>query len=88
MYLPEFFGVIFAFGGICAILFVVICLPLWLILHYSRSKRAHRILAREDREELQRLEDHAETLSERVDTLEKILDHSAPKWRSAQMDRE
>ena len=88
MNLPEFLGLLFGFGGVCAILFVVICLPLWLILHYSRAKRAHRILAREDRDELQRLEDHAEELSERVDTLEKILDHSAPKWRSAHMDRE
>lgn len=88
MDLPELLGLLFAFGGVCAILFVVICLPLWLILHYSRSKRAHRILAREDREELQRLEDHAEALSERVETLEKILDHSSPKWRRAQLDGE
>lgn len=88
MYLPEVLSVFFVIGCICAILFIVICLPLWLILHYSRSKRAHRILAREDREELQRLEEHAEELSERVDTLEKILDHSAPKWRHTHMDRE
>lgn len=88
MYVQEFFGFIFIFGGMCAILFLVVCLPLWLILHYSRSKRAHRILAREDREELQRLEDHAEELSERVDTLEKILDHSAPRWRRTQPDRD
>ncbi|MCY3541948.1 MAG: envelope stress response membrane protein PspB [Gammaproteobacteria bacterium] len=88
MFVEDIFGVIFIFGGVCAILFLVVCLPLWLILHYSRSKRAHRILAREDREELQRLEDHAEELSERVDTLEKILDHSAPRWRRTQTDRE
>lgn len=88
MFAGEFFTAMFVFGGVCAILFIVVCVPLWLILHYSRSKRAHRILAREDREELQRLEDHAESLSERVDTLEKILDHSAPKWRRTDTDRE
>lgn len=88
MFAGEFFVAMFVFGGVCAILFIVVCVPLWLILHYSRSKRAHRILAREDREELQRLEDHAESLSERVDTLEKILDHSAPKWRRTHTDRE
>ena len=81
-------GMLFAFGLVCAILFIVICLPLWLILHYSRSKRAHRILAREDREELQGLEEYAEELSERVETLEKILDHSTPKWRRTHMDRD
>ena len=88
MYVEDILSVIFIFSGVCAILFVVVCLPLWLILHYSRSKRAHRILAREDREELQHLEDHAEQLSERVETLEKILDHSAPKWRRTPMDRD
>ena len=88
MYPGEFFEIVLAFSIVCAILFVVICVPLWLILHYSRSKRAHRILAREDREELQRLEEHAEELSERVDTLEKILDHSASKWRRTHMERD
>lgn len=71
---------LFFVGGIC---FIIIVLPLWLILHFARNKRAHRILAREDREELKILEERAEELEERVHNLEAILDRDVPRWRSS-----
>lgn len=76
----EVIFALFVVGGIC---FIVIVLPLWLILHFARNKRAHRILAREDREELKILEERAEALDERVQTLEAILDRDVPRWRSS-----
>lgn len=72
--LPEFFF-------IAGILFIVIILPIWLILHYARSKRLHRLLAREDRQELRNLEEKAEDMADRIEALESILDNETPKWR-------
>jgi len=76
----ELILALFFVGGLC---FIVIVLPLWLILHFARNKRAHRILAREDREELKILEERAEELDERVQNLEAILDRDVPRWRSS-----
>ena len=66
---------------VLGILFVVIVLPIWIILHYSRAKRINSLLAREDRQELRLLEDKAEKMAERIETLESILDNETPKWR-------
>ena len=78
--IPEAILALFFVGGLC---FIVIVLPLWLVLHFARSKRAHRILAREDREELRVLEERAEALDERIQNLEAILDRDVPRWRSS-----
>ena len=61
--------------------FMVLVAPIWLILHY-RSKRHHGS-ALSDREiaELEALADVADQLSERVRTLEAILDSEVPSWR-------
>lgn len=74
---PEFFIIFFVLG----ILFLVIVAPIWIILHYARSKRAHSILSREDRQELHSLEEKAEDMADRIETLESILDNETPTWR-------
>lgn len=66
---------------VLGILFLVIVAPIWIVLHYARSKRAHSILSREDRQELHGLEEKAEDLAERIATLESILDNETPAWR-------
>lgn len=72
---------IIPFLFILGILFLVIVAPIWIILHYARSKRAHSILSREDRQGLHILEEKAEDMAERIETLESILDNETPAWR-------
>jgi phage shock protein B len=65
-----------------AILFVVVVLPLWLLLHYVTRWRATRGLSTEDERMLADLWKNARRLEERVATLETILDAEAPGWRA------
>ena len=65
-----------------AILFVVVVLPLWLLLHYVTRWRASRGLSTEDERMLADLWKNARRLEERVATLETILDAEAPGWRA------
>jgi phage shock protein B len=65
-----------------AILFVVVVLPLWLLLHYVTRWRATRGLSTEDERMLADLWKNARRLEERVATLETILDAEAPGWRT------
>ena len=78
MHFLEFLSVLMFIMGI---FFVVIILPIWLFLHYARSKRLHSILAREDRQELRSLEEKAEDMADRIEALESILDSETPRWR-------
>lgn len=71
---------------IFVILSLTIVVPLWLILHY-RSKRhsshqSEHEMSDSDYHQLQSLAERAEKMADRIDTLEKILDHEAPSWRS------
>ena len=65
-----------------AILFVVVVLPLWLLLHYVTRWRATRGLSTEDERMLADLWKNARRLEDRVATLETILDAEAPGWRT------
>jgi phage shock protein B len=65
-----------------AVLFVVVVLPLWLLLHYVTRWRASRGLSSEDERMLADLWKNARRLEERVATLETILDAEAPGWRT------
>ncbi|MDW6003832.1 envelope stress response membrane protein PspB [Vibrio mangrovi] len=64
------------------IVFMVVVAPLWLILHYRSKKRSDGGLSQEDYEQLATLSEKAESLQQRVHTLEKILDDETPNWRS------
>lgn len=65
-----------------AILFLVFVAPVWLVLHY-RSKRQQAVgLSEAERGELEELGITAERMSERIATLESILDVEAPGWRN------
>lgn len=68
------------------IVFSVTVAPLWLILHY-RSKRqtnsqTSRQMSDSEYHQLELLAEKAEKMAERIETLEKILDHEAPSWRN------
>jgi phage shock protein B len=67
--------------GVPLILFTLFVAPIWLILHYKSKKQISQGLSTEEFAQLQSLAEKAEQMSERIHTLESILDEEAPKWR-------
>lgn len=64
------------------ILFMIFVAPIWLILHYRSKKQVNQGLTAEEHASLQLLADKAEKMSDRIETLEAILDSEAPEWRN------
>lgn len=63
------------------IIFMTFVAPIWLLLHYRSKTRAHKGLDSDEQQALERLLMQADSLSERVKTLEQILDEQSPNWR-------
>ena len=63
------------------IVFIVIVLPLWLILHYLAKAKNAKGLSKEDEGMLTQLWEIATRMESRIETLETILDDEAPGWR-------
>jgi phage shock protein B len=63
------------------VLFLLLVVPLWLILHYATRWRTSRTLSSEDEKMLLELWQSARRMEERIGTLETILDAEAPGWR-------
>ena len=63
------------------VVFLVIVLPLWLILHYITRWRATKVLSTEDEKMLVDLWQSAKSIENRVSSLETILDAEVPNWR-------
>lgn len=63
------------------IVFMVIVAPIWLILHYRSKKHLSQGLTQDEFRKLQELAQQAEKMSERIHTLEAILDSDVPDWR-------
>lgn len=66
------------------VLFVVVVLPLWLLLHYATRWRAARTLTAADEKMLEELWAGIRRMEDRIATLETILDADAPGWRERQ----
>lgn len=64
------------------IIFMIFVAPIWLLLHYRSKKQVNQGLTAEEHASLQQLADKAEKMSERIQTLEAILDSEAPQWRN------
>ncbi len=64
------------------ILFLTIVAPVWIIAHYTTRNRTMNRLTPEDETQLGDLWESAKRMEERIQTLERILDDSAPNWRS------
>lgn len=62
--------------------FLIFVAPIWLILHYRSKKQVSQGLSAEEHTSLQNLAEQAEKMSERIETLEAILDSEAPEWRN------
>lgn len=81
----EVFNVLFF---VFTVIVTAIVIPLWLLLHFSARKRDARVLSEEDREDLSELSEVIGDMTERIQTLESILDDQAPQWRrSTEKDR-
>ncbi|MEM1153760.1 MAG: envelope stress response membrane protein PspB [Pseudomonadota bacterium] len=63
------------------ILFLVVVAPLWLTMHYRSVNRASRGLTLEDRESVEHMLITVDKLTERIETLESILDADHREWR-------
>ncbi|TRX57247.1 envelope stress response membrane protein PspB [Thalassomonas sp. M1454] len=64
------------------IIFMVIVAPIWLILHYRSKRQISQGLSAEEYQQLSELSASADKMSERIQTLEAILDAETPDWRS------
>ncbi|GEA11758.1 envelope stress response membrane protein PspB [Alteromonas sp. KUL49] len=64
------------------VIFMIFVAPIWLILHYRSKKQVNQGLSEEEQASLQVLAEKAEKMSDRIQTLEAILDSEAPEWRN------
>jgi phage shock protein B len=63
------------------LLFLIFVAPIWLILHYRSKKQVNQGLSDEEYLRMQDLANKADQMSDRIKTLEAILDSEAPQWR-------
>jgi phage shock protein B len=66
------------------ILFMVIVAPTWIAFHYRSVNRSSRSLNEEDRENVEQILVTVDRLTERIQTLESILDAEHQDWREQQ----
>ncbi|MEE4277995.1 MAG: envelope stress response membrane protein PspB [Halieaceae bacterium] len=65
------------------ILFMVVVAPIWIAMHYRSVNRSTRSLNAEDRENVERILETVDRLTERIVTLESLLDAEHKGWRDA-----
>jgi len=63
------------------ILFMTVVAPMWIIMHYRSVNRSSRSLSAEDRASIDHMLETVDKLTERIATLESILDDDHPGWR-------
>lgn len=71
----------FEFMFVPTILFLVIVAPVWIALHYRSLNRSSRSLNAEDRENVEHILVTVDKLSQRIATLESLLDADHGDWR-------
>ena len=62
-------------------IFLLLVVPIWLVLHYRAKRQLDNGLGEQARLRLEQTLAQAEQLTERVATLERLLDQEVPKWR-------
>jgi phage shock protein B len=72
---------LFEFMFVPTILFMVIVAPIWIALHYRSVNRSSRSLNADDRENLEQMLATVDQLTERIATLESLLDDEHDGWR-------
>ena len=76
--MEDFIGLIMA----PIVIFMIFVAPIWLILHYRSKRQINQGLSEGDYSQLHELAATAEKMSNRIKTLEAILDAETPQWRN------
>jgi phage shock protein B len=63
------------------ILFLVVVAPMWITMHYRSVNRSSRSLNQEDRQSVEHMLETVDKLTDRIGTLESILDDDHSQWR-------
>lgn len=63
------------------ILFMVIVAPIWIIMHYRSKGSKQGGISEAEHGRLQELTGIADSMIQRIETLESILDKETPNWR-------
>ncbi len=64
------------------IVFMVIVAPIWIIMHYRTADKKSVGLSDDEQQSLDELAEIADSMEERISTLESILDAETPDWRA------
>jgi len=63
------------------VIFLLVVAPTWLVLHYKSKGQINQGLSSEEYAQLSELSELADKMTDRIKTLEAILDVETPKWR-------
>lgn len=63
------------------VLFLTVCVPLWIIFHYITKMKTAKGLTTEDEKMLADVWESTKKMEDRIVTLERILDIESPSWR-------
>jgi phage shock protein B len=66
---------------VLAILFMVVVLPIFMIMHYTTKWKAAKGLSDEEQTTLEELWQTSQRMDSRLNALETILDSEVPDWR-------
>jgi phage shock protein B len=64
------------------IIFLVVVAPIWLVLHYRSKRQLSQGFSEEEYNQLSELSELADKMTDRIKTLEAILDVETPDWRN------
>ena len=64
------------------IIFMIVVAPIWLILHYRSKRQINQGFSEEEYTQLSELSELADKMTDRIKTLEAILDAETPDWRN------
>ena len=64
------------------IIFMLLVAPIWLILHYRSKRQVSQGFSEEEYTQLSELSELADKMTDRIKTLEAILDAETPDWRN------
>lgn len=71
-----------------AVVFLAVVAPIWIFMHYRSKQHAMGALSEEERQALEALTIQAGKMTERIETLEAILDAETPDWRRRRREGE
>jgi len=73
---------LFGMLTVVIIVFMVVVLPIWLLLHYLAKMKQMQGLSKKDEATLSELWQTGGQMKKRIETLETILDEKHPDWRN------